>query len=113
MTMLPCVLLSLLSVAGAESCEADDMRLQLLQHKVELSRREDKIPAVVSAMYTFGAPAVSRPAMPDLNQPDRCFRGLRTYTETRSGLGGVNKQHLLLRLHICDTNLCLCLYNIL
>ena len=34
------------------------------------------------SMYTFGAPAVSRPAMPDLNQADHCFRGLRTYTAT-------------------------------
>ena len=86
---LACVLFSLLSAASAE-CEAEDMRLELLQHKVELSRREDKVPAVISAMYTFGAPAVSRPAMPDLNQPDRCFRGLRTYTEPRSG---VSQQH--------------------
>ena len=38
--------------------------------------------AWAESMYTFGAPAVSRPAMPDLNQADHCFRGLRTYTDT-------------------------------
>ena len=37
------------------------------------------------AMYTFGAPAASRSAMPDLNQADHCFRGLRTYTAASSG----------------------------
>eukprot|EP00438_Fugacium_kawagutii_P019086 Skav234714 [mRNA] locus=scaffold634:107754:108137:+ [translate_table: standard] len=39
-------------------------------------------------MYTFGAPAVSRPPMPDLNQADHCFRGLRTYTENKLPGGG-------------------------
>ena len=94
-----CVLLSSLSVQAASLCDssycsedgtdASDIRLELLQHKVELTRRsDDKVPAVISAMYTFGAPATSRPPMPDLNQPDHCFRGLRTYTENKFAGGG-------------------------
>lgn len=80
----------------AEACfddeEGKQMRLELLQHRVEMSHRsksrEEKVPAVISSMYTFGAPAVSRPAMPDLNQADHCFRGLRTYTENKLAGGG-------------------------
>lgn len=41
-------------------------------------------PLLAESMYTFGAPAVSRPPMPDLNSPDHCFPGLRTYTEPES-----------------------------
>eukprot|EP00913_Durusdinium_trenchii_P019695 g18515.t1 len=69
--------------------------LELLQRKVEMghtprrterraSRSGGGVPAVISSMYTFGAPAVSRPPMPDLNSPDHCFPGLRTYTEPES-----------------------------
>ncbi|CAL1153748.1 unnamed protein product [Cladocopium goreaui] len=84
----------------AEACfddeEGKQMRLELLQRRVEMSphpghrskSREEKVPAVISSMYTFGAPAVSRPAMPDLNQADHCFRGLRTYTENKLAGGG-------------------------
>lgn len=46
------------------------------------ARQRDPLTSNPKAMYTFGAPAVSNPAMPDLNQPDHCFRGLRTYTDT-------------------------------
>ncbi len=52
-------------------------------HIMALQRREtERSLWNPKAMYSFGAPAVSDPAMPDLNQPDRCFRGLRTYTDT-------------------------------
>lgn len=75
------------------------MRLELLQRKVEMghtprrterraSRSGGGVPAVISSMYTFGAPAVSRPPMPDLNSPDHCFPGLRTYTENKLAGGG-------------------------
>ncbi|CAJ1455518.1 unnamed protein product [Effrenium voratum] len=39
-------------------------------------------------MYTFGAPAVSKPPMPDLARDDKCFQGLRTYTENKLPGGG-------------------------
>ncbi|CAE7461518.1 Dusp2 [Symbiodinium sp. CCMP2592] len=45
-------------------------------------------PSLAKEVYTFGAPAVSRPAMPDKTQEDQCFRGLRTFTENKLPGGG-------------------------
>eukprot|EP00931_Biecheleriopsis_adriatica_P075244 TRINITY_DN4915_c0_g1_i1.p1 TRINITY_DN4915_c0_g1~~TRINITY_DN4915_c0_g1_i1.p1 ORF type:complete len:637 (+),score=137.18 TRINITY_DN4915_c0_g1_i1:59-1969(+) len=55
-------------------------RLQTLQAGKELG--------TIYAMYTFGAPATSKPAMPDLTREDQCFRGLRSYTENKLAGGG-------------------------
>jgi len=43
---------------------------------------------VVHAMYTFGAPAASSPAFPNLQAKDGCFNGLRTFTENIMAGGG-------------------------
>lgn len=78
--------------------EAEDMRLELLQHRVSnfhgprrnasLSSSSVGTPGTVAEVYTFGAPAVSRPAMPDKTHEDQCFRGLRTFTENKLPGGG-------------------------
>ncbi|CAE7484212.1 AKR2B [Symbiodinium natans] len=74
------------------------MRLELLQRRVSnfngprhngsLVLASAGTPGTVAEVYTFGAPAVSRPAMPDNTQQDKCFRGLRTFTENKLPGGG-------------------------
>ncbi|CAJ1330736.1 unnamed protein product [Effrenium voratum] len=86
------------SGACLDDDEAVRMGVELLQHKVELGKqrvldavnatKDIKQPAIISAMYTFGAPAVSKPPMPDLARDDKCFQGLRTYTENKLPGGG-------------------------
>eukprot|EP00930_Biecheleria_cincta_P060165 TRINITY_DN4585_c0_g1_i2.p1 TRINITY_DN4585_c0_g1~~TRINITY_DN4585_c0_g1_i2.p1 ORF type:complete len:488 (-),score=69.55 TRINITY_DN4585_c0_g1_i2:78-1541(-) len=41
-------------------------------------------PGTVYAIYTYGAYGSSTPPLPDLSSPTQDFRGLRTYTETRT-----------------------------
>mmetsp|Transcript_51601 Transcript_51601/g.120376 ORF Transcript_51601/g.120376 Transcript_51601/m.120376 type:complete len:656 (+) Transcript_51601:82-2049(+) len=81
---------------GVVDSDPAQMRFELLQHRVESFRSrntsaalvQEGTPALIAEIYTFGAPAVSRPAMPDLSQKDHCFRGLRTFTENKWPGGG-------------------------
>jgi len=46
----------------------------------------------VDEMYTYGAPATASPPMENLMAPDRCFGGLRSYTEDIFGAFHESKQ---------------------
>eukprot|EP00933_Yihiella_yeosuensis_P004161 TRINITY_DN1082_c1_g3_i1.p1 TRINITY_DN1082_c1_g3~~TRINITY_DN1082_c1_g3_i1.p1 ORF type:complete len:634 (+),score=106.89 TRINITY_DN1082_c1_g3_i1:156-2057(+) len=75
---------------GSAECELDGM--QLLQRQVQKVQRhvqKEKVPGMVDAMYTFGAPAASANPLPNLqNKEGHYFGGLRTYTETKLSGGG-------------------------
>jgi len=50
-----------------------------------LDRAEAGSPGVIHEVYTYGAPAVSDPPIENLDREDRCFLGVRCYTENNYG----------------------------
>jgi len=47
---------------------------------------------IVHEIYSYGAPATAHPAIEDMQQPDGCFRGLRSYTEDIFGVNNESHQ---------------------
>jgi hypothetical protein len=50
-----------------------------------LGRVRGGSPGVIDEVYTYGAPAVSNPPIENLDREDRCFLGVRCYTENNFG----------------------------
>lgn len=71
------------------SAVAEPTRAQLVNAEPvrELTRRGVRLAGVVDAIYTYGAPAAAFPPLEDHTRADRCFRGLRSYTEDIIGPG--------------------------
>jgi len=72
------------------ACSAEDVEnVQLLQHVAsrDADRHQRKlVPALIDAVYTYGAPATHNQPFRNAATEDECFPGLRSYNENLLGV---------------------------